>query len=79
MTGILDKFHIEHGVHGGRVMARSLNLTGYCVSDAEVDAAVQALKDDLDACAREMKRRLEVDRRGALFEGWPSERDPIEA
>jgi hypothetical protein len=33
------------------------------------------LKDDLDACAREMKRLLEVNRRGALFEGWPSAQD----
>jgi hypothetical protein len=33
------------------------------------------LKDDLDACAREMKRLLEVNRRGAMFEGWPSAND----
>jgi hypothetical protein len=33
------------------------------------------LKDDLDACAREMKRLLEVNRRGSLFEGWPSAND----
>ena len=77
MTGILDKFHIEHGVHGARVMARSFQLTGYCTDDSEVDTAMQMLKDDLDACAREMKRRLEVNRRGALFEGWPSARDPV--
>jgi hypothetical protein len=31
--------------------------------------------DDLDACAREMKRLLEVNRRGSLFEGWPSAND----
>jgi hypothetical protein len=28
------------------------------------------LKDDLDACAREMKRLARIDSRGALFEGW---------
>ena len=24
MTGILGKFYVEHGIHGARVMARSL-------------------------------------------------------
>lgn len=79
MTGILDKFHVEHGVHGARVTARSDQLTGYCLADDEVDAAIQVLKDDLDSCGREMKRLLEVNRRGALFEGWPKPSDVIEA
>jgi len=29
------------------------------------------LKDDLDACAKEMKRLRAANLRGALFEGWP--------
>jgi hypothetical protein len=77
MTGILDKFHVEHGIQGARVVARSPQLSGYCTSESEIEAAVQMLKDDLDACAREMKRLLEVNRRGSLFEGWPSARDDI--
>ena len=28
MTGILDKFHVEHGIHGAKVMTRSPQLTG---------------------------------------------------
>jgi hypothetical protein len=72
MTGILDKFHVEHGMHGTRVLARSQQLTSYCLHDDEIDDAIQLLKDDLDACAREMKRLNEVNSRGALFEGWPS-------
>src|SRR4051795_7346300 len=56
MTGILDKFHVEHGIHGARVIARSHLLTRYCATDDEADRCVQMLKDDLDACAREMKR-----------------------
>jgi len=72
MTGILDKFHVEHGPHGSRVLARSALLTSYCLDDQEIDGAIQLLKDDLDACAREMKRLNEVNSRGALFEGWPS-------
>ena len=73
MTGILNKFHVEHGIHGARVMARSNQLTGHCTDDAEIDTAIQMLKDDLDACAREMKRLIEVNARGAVFAGWPTD------
>ena len=77
MTGILDKFHVENGIHGAKVMTRSLQLTSDCTADDEVDSAIQMLKDDLDACAREMKRLLEVNRRGSMFEGWPSANDDV--
>jgi hypothetical protein len=79
MTGILDKFHVEHSAYGVRVLARTHQLSGECLSDETVDAAIQMLKDDLDACGREMKRLLEVNRRGSLFEGWPSPKDILEA
>jgi hypothetical protein len=72
MTGILDKFHVEHGIYGARVMARSLQLSGSCLSDDEIDTAVTMLKDDLDACAKEAKRLLKVNR-ASLFEGWPGD------
>jgi hypothetical protein len=77
MTGILDKFHVEHGIHGNRVLARSHQLTGDCTTDLEIDTAIEMLKDDLDACAKEMKRLIAVDRRGSLFEGWPSAKDDL--
>ncbi|MFL6726761.1 MAG: hypothetical protein ACJ8FS_09645 [Sphingomicrobium sp.] len=70
MTGILGKFHVEHGVHGARVLARSNQLSSFCTDEREIDTAIQMLKDDLDACAREMKRLVRIDARGALFEGW---------
>ncbi len=73
MTGILGKFHVEHNVHGARVMARSLQITGDFIEDDEIDTAIQMLKDDLDACAKEMKRLVAVNQRGALFEGWPTD------
>jgi hypothetical protein len=79
MTGILDKFHVEHGVQGARVMTRSSQLTPSCMSDEEIDGHIQMLKDDLDACAREMKRLLKVNRSGSLFEGWPSAKDAVDA
>ena len=79
MSGILGKFQVEHGVHGARVMARTLQLTGDYVEDREIDAIIQMLKDDLDACGSEMKRLIEVNRRGAMFEGWPSGKDVLDA
>ena len=78
MSGILDKFYVEHSAHGARVMAHSHRLTGNCIADGEIDTAIQLLKDDLDACAKEMKRLVEVNRRGSLFEGWPSAKDGVQ-
>jgi hypothetical protein len=77
MAGILDKFYVDHGALGLRVMARSLQLTPNIADEGEIDGMIQMLKDDLDACARDMKRFAELDRRGALFEGWPSARDQV--
>jgi hypothetical protein len=73
MTGILNKFYVENGVHGAKVMARSNPLTATCTAEEEVDTSIQMLKDDLDACANEMKRLIKVNARGALFEGWPTD------
>jgi hypothetical protein len=73
MTGILDRLHVEHGVHGARVIARSLELTSYCIEDREIDVAIKMLKDDLDACGKEMKRLNAINLRGALFQGWPTD------
>ena len=77
MAGVLGKFQVEHGAYCARVTARAHQLTRDCGSDGEIDAAIQMLKDDLDACAREMKRLIALDRRGSLFEGWPPARDEI--
>ena len=77
MTGVLGKFQVQHGTGSARVVARAQQLTRDCSSDAEIDTAIQMLKDDLDACAREMKRLVILDKRGSLFEGWPSAKDQI--
>ena len=76
MTGILDKFHVEHGIHGARILTRSLQLSGYCTDDGEVNEVIASLKGDLDACGREMKRLLKLDH-GSVFEGWPSPADDL--
>ena len=69
MTGILDKFYVEHGIHGARVMAHSHQLTSNCLEDGEIDTAVQMLKDDLDACAKEMKRLVAVESSRGVVRG----------
>ena len=71
MTGILDKFYIEHGAQGAKVMARTPQLTGP-IEENEIDANIEMLKDDLDACAKEMKRLFHLNR-VPLFEGWPAD------
>jgi hypothetical protein len=77
MTGVLGKLHVEHSMYGVKVLTRTHQLTGDCLTDDEIDSAIQMLKGDLDACAREMKRLLDVNSRGSLFEGWPSARDDV--
>jgi hypothetical protein len=67
MTGKLDKFYIDQDLSGTKVMARSHQLTAGCIAEAEIDTMIQLLKDDLDACAAEMKRVVKKDRQG-LFE-----------
>ena len=75
MTGILSKFYVEHDIHGARMVVRSRELVSGCSTDEEIDTRIQMLKDDLDACAIELKRFAAMDRRGSLFEGWPSASD----
>jgi hypothetical protein len=77
MSGILNKFRVEHGIYGVRVLARSHQLTSGCNSDGEIDNVIEMLKDDLDGCAREMKRLVRLNRSGSLFEGWPSAQDEV--
>ena len=77
MTGILDKLYVEHGIHGARVLARSHQLSGNCIAEVEIDAAIEMLKADLDACAKEMKRLVKINSGGSLFEGWPSANDDM--
>lgn len=77
MTGILDKFYVEHGIQGARVMTRSLQLTACCHTDEEIDTNIELLIDDLEACAREMKRLVKINSSHSLFEGWPSANDDV--
>jgi hypothetical protein len=77
MTGILNQFYVEHDIHGARIVVRSHELVSGCDTDEEIDTRIQMLKDDLDTCASELKRFAAMDRRGSLFEGWPSGSDNV--
>ena len=77
VTGILNKFYVEHGIQGARVMPRSLQLTACCSSEEEIDTNIELLIDDLEACAKEMKRLVKINRSESLFEGWPSANDDV--
>jgi len=77
MTGILGKFYVEHGIQGARVMTRSRQLSAGCRSDDEIDTNIELLIDGLEACAREMKRLVKINRGQSLFEGWPSANDDV--
>ena len=77
MTGILGKFYVEYGIQGARVMTRSRQLSAGCRSDDEIDTNIELLIDDLEACAREMKRLVKINRGQSLFEGWPSANDDV--
>ncbi len=62
------QFYVECGLDGARLMSTTLYLTAN-LSVGEIDSKIQRLKDDLDVCAREMKRRAgELGRRGAFRE-----------
>jgi hypothetical protein len=74
MTGILGKFYVEYDVHGAKVTSRSQQLTPPCMSEKEIETNIQMLKDDLDACEKEMKRLLKLNR-GPMFAGWPTNVD----
>ena len=71
MAGVLDKLYVEHGPYGAKVMARTPQLTAPLQED-EIDESIQLLKDDLDACAKEMKRLFQLNR-ASMFEGWAAD------
>jgi hypothetical protein len=55
MGNTVGVFDFEIGIAGASVIARSKPLCAGCLSDAEIDAHIKLLKDDLDAVAERMK------------------------
>ena len=55
----VGKFDINEDANGLAIVAKTDRMSSSCMNATEIDWAVQALKADLDAVARLMKRRLE--------------------
>jgi hypothetical protein len=58
MTRIIGKFDFDDSAHGVRFTSASLGLSAGCLSDGEIDAYLNMLKEDLDAVAKRMKDAL---------------------
>lgn len=58
MSGTEDIFDFDIDIHGARVVVRFHPLCSACLTDGEVDANIQLLKDDLDAVAGRMKAAI---------------------
>jgi len=56
----IGKFDFDEDEGGLTLVAIAERLSASCMRPEEIDWAVEALKTDLDAVARKMKRRLEL-------------------
>ena len=67
MARTIGKFDFDDGAQGVRFTSASLGLSAGCLSDGEIDASLDMLKQDLDGVARRMKaalgKRLPLQRR----------------
>lgn len=72
MGGVVVKysqvFDFTTDANGARVTTARDPLTGGCLSDREVDAAVRLLKEDLDAVAKRMKAPIRQQQQRPIFE-----------
>lgn len=62
-------FNFEIDAQGARVIVNRTPLMGGCLSDSEVDANIQILKEDLDAVARQMKKAIREQQSQSPFGG----------
>ena len=60
-------FGYEIDIHGANVVVEVTPLHPACLSDGEIDFHIQALKDDLDRVASEMKAVINHPARRPLF------------
>lgn len=58
MARIIGKFDFDESIHGVRFTSAALGLSPGCLSDGEIDAHLESLKNDLDAVATRMKAAL---------------------
>jgi len=54
----IKAFDYDVNVHGAQVLVQTQPLHPRCASDGEIDANINALKDNLDAVGKRMKATL---------------------
>ena len=67
-NGGMSKFHIEFHANGASVVANAGWLTPGCLSDAEVDREIGALKTEIEGLAIQMKRQIALEAKRPPFE-----------
>lgn len=67
MTKTVKVFDFDIDFHGARVVVVRTPLTASCLSDGDVEHAIQLLKDDLDTVAERMKQAIRAQLRKADF------------
>ena len=58
MARTIGKFDFDDSSHGVRFTSASLGLSAGRLSDSEIDAYLDMLKEDLDSVAKRMKAAL---------------------
>jgi len=60
MANTIKAFSFEIDIHGAKVIAAKSFIGNACLSNAEVDGVIAALKADLDALAPKMKAAIKL-------------------
>lgn len=68
MSNTVRVFDFAIDANGARVTTARDPLTGGCLSDGKVGAAVRLLKEDLDAVAKRMKAAIRQQQQRPIFE-----------
>jgi hypothetical protein len=58
MAGTVQVFGFEFDFNGAYVVVRREPICNACLSESEVDAQIELLKEDLDAVAKQMKKAI---------------------
>lgn len=65
---MVQHFKFDESIHGLTLFAKTAELSAACLADGEIDYQVKALKSELDAMAKKMKRRLIERRTESVFD-----------
>ena len=72
MSGFPKRFGFEIDMRGARVVATREPICSCCLADSEVDYQIQAMKENLDQVAKQMKSAIREQQKAPLFPGVPN-------